>query len=43
MAEDKKEYNSKEFIDQLRAINDENKISMDENDCFCSPKNFFTQ
>lgn len=32
MAEDKKEYNSKEFIDQLRAINDENKISMDELD-----------
>ena len=32
MAEDKQEYNSKEFIDQLRAINDENKISMDELD-----------
>ena len=32
MADDKHEYNSKEFIDQLRAINDENKISMDELD-----------
>ena len=30
MAEDKKEYNNQEFIEQLRAINDENKISMDE-------------
>lgn len=30
MAEDKKEYNNKEFLEQLRAINDEDKISMDE-------------
>lgn len=30
MDEDKKEYNNKEFIDQLKAINDEGKISMDE-------------
>jgi hypothetical protein len=30
MAEDKKEYNNQEFLEQLRAINDEDKISMDE-------------
>jgi len=30
MAEDKKEYNNKEFIEQLKALNDEDKISMDE-------------
>ena len=30
MAEDKKEYNNQEFLEQLKAINDEDKISMDE-------------
>ena len=30
MAEDKKEYNNQEFLEQLKALNDEDKISMDE-------------